>query len=139
MKILVLGATGMAGHTIAIYFKRAGYDVTTFTRRKFEICNNIIGDITNLNLVKKIIEEGKYDAVINCIGILNKDADDNKSLAVMLNSYLPHYLSDITNSMSIKIIHMSTDCVFSGKTGGYTEKTFRDGGTFYDRSKALGE
>lgn len=139
MKILVLGATGMAGHTIAIYFKDAGYDVTTFTRRKFEYCNNIIGDITDLNLVENVVQEGKYDAVINAVGILNKDADDNKSLAVMINSFLPHYLSNITKNLKTKVIHMSTDCVFSGNTGGYTESSFKDGETFYDKSKALGE
>ncbi len=139
MKVLVLGATGMAGHTISIYFKEAGYDVTAFSRRKFGYCNNLIGDITNFDLVKSVIEEGNYDAVVNAIGILNQDAEDNKSMAVFLNSYLPHYLSDITKEMGTRIIHMSTDCVFSGKTGGYTETSFRDGETFYDRTKALGE
>lgn len=139
MKVLVLGATGMAGHTISIYFREAGYDVTAFSRRKFEYCNNIIGDITNFDLLKSVIEEGNYDSVINAIGILNQDAEDNKSMTVLLNSYLPHYLSDITKEMETKIIHMSTDCVFTGKTGGYTETSFRDGETFYDRTKALGE
>jgi dTDP-4-dehydrorhamnose reductase len=139
MKVLVLGATGMAGHTISIYFKEAGYDVTAFSRKKFEYCNNIIGDVTNFDLLKSIIEEGDYDAVINAIGILNQDAEDNKSMAVLLNSYLPHYLSDITEKLETKIIHMSTDCVFSGRTGGYTETSFKDGETFYDRTKALGE
>jgi len=139
MKILVLGATGMAGHTISIYLKEAGHEVTAFSRREFKYCNNINGDITDFDLLKNVIEEGKYDVVINAIGILNKDAEDNKSLAVLLNSYLPHYLSNITRNMKTKVIHMSTDCVFSGKTGGYTETSFRDGETFYDRSKALGE
>lgn len=111
MKVLVLGATGMAGHTISIYFKEAGYDVTAFSRKEFEYCNNIIGDVTNFNLLKSVIEEGDYDAVINAIGILNQDAEDNKSMAVLLNSYLPHYLSDITKEMGTRIIHMSTDCV----------------------------
>jgi len=139
MKVLVLGATGMAGHTISIYFKEAGHNVTAFSRRKFEYSNNINGDITDFEFLKKIIQEGAFDAVINAIGILNQDAEDNKSMAVLLNSYLPHYLSEITKDMKTKIIHMSTDCVFSGKTGGYTETSFRDGVTFYDRSKALGE
>jgi dTDP-4-dehydrorhamnose reductase len=139
MKVLLLGATGMAGHMIALYFQGAGHDVTAFSRRKFEYCNNIIGDITDFALLKNVIEEGKYDAVINAIGILNKDAEDNKSLAVLLNSYLPHFLGNITRDIKTKVIHMSTDCVFSGKTGGYTETSLRDGETFYDRSKALGE
>lgn len=139
MKVLVLGATGMAGHTVSIYFKEAGYDVTAFNRRNFEYCNNIIGDVTNFDSLKSVIREGNYDAVINAIGILNQDAEDNKLMAVLLNSCLPHYLSDITKKMKTKIIHMSTDCVFSGKTGGYMETSFKDGETFYDRTKALGE
>lgn len=139
MKILVLGGTGMAGHTISIYFKEAGHDVTAFSRSKVDYCKNINGDITDFENLKKIINEGQYDAIINAIGILNQDAEDHKSNAVLLNSYLPHFLSETTKEMKTRVIHMSTDCVFSGKTGGYSETSFRDGETFYDRSKALGE
>jgi len=139
MKVLILGGTGMAGHTISIYFKEAGHDVTAFSRSKVDYCKNINGDITDFKNLKKIINEGQYDAIINAIGILNQDAEDHKSNAVLLNSYLPHFLSDTTKEMKTRVIHMSTDCVFSGKTGGYSEASFRDGKTFYDRSKALGE
>ncbi|MFS0821472.1 SDR family oxidoreductase [Bacillus sp. 1P02SD] len=139
MKILVLGATGMAGHVIAIYFKEQGHDVTAFSRREFPFCKNIIGDVTDLPLLTETIEMGQYDAVINCIGILNQFAENNKHQAVFVNSYLPHYLSYVTKDTKTKIIHMSTDCVFSGNDGNYTENSFRDGETFYDRSKALGE
>ena len=139
MKILVLGGTGMAGHTISIYFKEAGHDVTAFSRTKVDYCKNINGDITDFIELKKVIVEGQFDAVINAIGILNQDAENNKSNAVLLNSYLPHFLSEVTKNLNTRIIHMSTDCVFSGETGGYTESSLRDGSTFYDRSKALGE
>ena len=139
MKLLILGGTGMAGHTISIYFKEAGHDVTAFSRSKVDYCKNVNGDITDFENLKKIINEGQYDAIINAIGILNQDAEDHKSNAVLLNSYLPHFLSDTTKVMKTRVIHMSTDCVFSGKTGGYSETSFRDGETFYDRSKALGE
>lgn len=139
MKVLILGGTGMAGHTISIYFKEAGHDVTAFSRSKVDYCKNINGDITDFRSLKNIINEGQYDAIINAIGILNQDAEDHKSNAVLLNSYLPHFLSDTTKDMKTRVIHMSTDCVFSGKTGDYSETSFRDGETFYDRSKALGE
>lgn len=139
MKVLILGGTGMAGHTISIYFKEAGHDVTAFSRSKVDYCKNINGDITDFESLKKVINEGQYDAIINAIGILNQEAEDKKSNAVLLNSYLPHFLSDTTKEMKTRVIHMSTDCVFSGKTGGYSETSFRDGETFYDRSKALGE
>lgn len=139
MKVLILGGTGMAGHTISIYFKEAGHDVTAFSRSKVDYCKNINGDITDFQNLKKLINEGQYDAIINAIGILNQNAEDHKSNAVLLNSYLPHFLSDTTKEMKTRVVHMSTDCVFSGKTGGYSETSFRDGETFYDRSKALGE
>lgn len=139
MKILILGGTGMAGHTISIYLKESGYDVTVFSRKKIDYCKNINGDITDFENLKNLIYQNQYDAIINAIGILNQDAEDYKSNAVLLNSYLPHFLSDTTKKMKTKIIHISTDCVFSGKNGSYSENSFRDGVTFYDRSKALGE
>ena len=90
-------------------------------------------------MLEKLVEEKKYDAIINCIGLLNQDAENNKHLAVYLNSYLPHLLSYLTRDLDTKVIQMSTDCVFSGKSGNYNENSLRDGETFYDRSKALGE
>jgi len=139
LKVLILGATGMAGHTIAIYFIEAGHDVTAFSRSKFSHGKNINGDVTDFNLLERAIEEGSYDAVINAVGILKADTETNKPLAVLINSYLPHKLCYLTQKMKTRIIHLSTDCVFSGKTGGYRETSFRDGESFYDRSKALGE
>lgn len=139
MRFLVIGASGMAGHVIAIYLNEQGHEVITLTRRPFPYCENIIADITDLSKVSEVINTGNYDAVINCIGILNQYAEENKQQAVFLNSYFPHYLSFITKESKTKIIHMSTDCVFSGKDGNYHESSLRDGETFYDRSKALGE
>lgn len=139
MRFLVLGAGGMAGHTIALYLKEQGHDVTGFARKKLSFVETIVGDALDLNALKEIIASGGYDVVINAIGILNQDAENGKANAVFLNSYLPHYLAEITRNMKTRIIHMSTDCVFSGKTGNYTETSFRDGETFYDRTKALGE
>jgi dTDP-4-dehydrorhamnose reductase len=139
MKLLILGATGMAGHVIAIYLKEQGHEVTALTRRDFPYTDNIIADVSDLPLVTETVKKGEYDAVINCIGILNQYAEENKHQAVFLNSYLPHYLSNITKDFKTRIIHMSTDCVFSGKDGNYKENSLRDGESFYDRSKALGE
>lgn len=139
MKFLVLGATGMAGHTISIYLQERGHDVTAFSTTSFNYCKNIVGDATDLASLKVIVEEGNYDVIINCIGILNQAAEDNKYNATFLNSLLPHFIVDITKDMKTKLIHMSTDCVFSGKQGNYKEDDFQDGETFYDRSKALGE
>lgn len=139
MRFLVLGATGMVGHTIAIYLKEQGHNVITFSRKPFPYCENIIGDVTDFKVIEGIIKKVDYDAVVNCIGLLNQNADNNKHRAVLLNSFLPHFLSYILKDSRTRVIQMSTDCVFSGKNGNYNEGSLRDGETFYDRSKALGE
>lgn len=139
MKFLVLGCNGMAGHTISLYLKEQGHDVFGFDRRESKYIKNATGDARDIDFVRNLIVDGKYDTVINCIGILNQFAEENKSLATFLNSYFPHFLAEVTDGTDTQIIHMSTDCVFSGKRGEYTEDDFRDGETFYDRSKALGE
>lgn len=139
MKFLVMGCNGMAGHIISQYLHEQGHEVMGFARKKSKYIPSICGDAKDLNLIKDIIGSGKYDSVINAIGILNQFAEDNKADAVFLNAYLPHYLADITSGTDTQVIHMSTDCVFSGKRGQYTESDFRDGEIFYDRSKALGE
>ncbi len=138
-KILVLGANGMAGHLITIFLKEKGYSVTGFSTKPITYCNNIVGNALNLVAFKDILLVGRYDVVINCIGILNQTAEENKSTAVYLNSYLPHLIADTLKDTPTKLIHMSTDCVFAGNTGPYFEDSFKDGKTFYDRTKALGE
>ncbi|HRS83041.1 MAG TPA: sugar nucleotide-binding protein, partial [Smithellaceae bacterium] len=100
---------------------------------------NIVGNAFETGTFKDMILCGKYDVIINCIGILNQAADENRSAAIYLNSYLPHLIADIIKDKKTKLIHMSTDCVFAGNTGPYYENSFRDGLSFYDRTKALGE
>ena len=139
MKFFVLGCNGMAGHIISLYLQEQGYDVLGFGRKSSAYVKSISGDARDASLLREILNEGKFDTVINCIGILNQFAEQNKALATYLNAYLPHFLAEVTANSDTQVIHMSTDCVFSGKRGEYTEDSFRDGETFYDRSKALGE
>lgn len=139
MKFLILGSSGMAGHTISTYLSDQGHIVDGFDRSTISQTTNIVGDVKNIDLIKDILHATKYNSVINCIGLLNQFADENKELAIYLNSYLPHLLVDITKHLETQVIHMSTDCVFLGKTGKYTEVDFKDGVSFYDRTKALGE
>lgn len=139
MKILVLGCNGMLGHVVSLYLLNRGYDVTGFARDTKLNIPIIIGDATDTHNLAGLIRNGNYDVVVNCIGILNQSAENHKAQAVFLNSYLPHYLAEITYKLKTKIVHISTDCVFSGKTGGYTEDSVPDGTSFYDRSKSLGD
>lgn len=140
MRFLVLGCNGMAGHQISLYLQEQGHDVTGFALEKSKLLDKSIeGDAADFPILKEIIRTGKYDTIINCIGILNQFAENNHPLAVMLNSYLPHFIAQAANEVGTHVIHMSTDCVFSGSRGQYTEDDTPDGLTFYDRSKALGE
>ncbi len=138
-KIGVLGANGMAGHVIFTYFTEKGYD--TYGIAKGNKNNTKLTDIDVLDKTKlnNWLDENNFDVIINCIGLLNQVAESNIDLAIYLNSYLPHYLETKYKYKDTKIIHMSTDCVFSGKQGEYNENSFKDGDSFYDRTKALGE
>ena len=121
MKFLVVGCNGMAGHIISIYLKENGNCVEGYARSSSPYIDTVIGDVNNVELLKKTVVNGNYDSVINCVGLLNQFAEKNKSQAVFVNSYIPHFLADITRDINTQIIHLSTDCVFSGKKGKYTE------------------
>lgn len=139
MKFLVFGCNGMAGHMISLYLKEQGHDVLGFALTKSDLVDSVAGDATNEAVVREVVGVNRFDSIINCIGLLNQFAENNKPAAVYLNSYFPHFLAQLTEGTDTQVIHMSTDCVFSGKRGQYTEEDFCDGETFYDRSKALGE
>jgi dTDP-4-dehydrorhamnose reductase len=139
-KILILGANGMAGHIITLHFREKGkFETYALARKDSTIKPDIFLDVTNFNLLYEKIYEIKPDIVINAVGLLNSEAENNPEEAILINSYLPHYLEKITKNTQIKIIHISTDCVFSGKIGGYLEDDFKDGIGFYAQSKGLGE
>lgn len=142
MKVLVIGGSGMAGQTISLYLSSKKHIVDVIVRRKdfkLDNCSVIVSDVTNFSRLEEIIVNGNYDLIVNAVGILNKDAEENKDQTVLVNSYLPHFLVKITKDMETKIIHISTDCVFSGLKGNYKEDDLKDGNTFYDISKSLGE
>ena len=139
MRFLIVGCNGMAGHIISIYLKEQGHEVVGFAREKSRFVETVVGDVLDFDHLKNTILNGRFDTVINCVGLLNQFAENNHAKAVLLNGYLPHYLAEITKDTDIQIIQMSTDCVFSGKTGGYTEDSIPDGTLFYDKSKSIGE
>jgi dTDP-4-dehydrorhamnose reductase len=138
-KILVIGIKGMAGHVIFNSLPKLGNYEVYGVARNVPSTNRIFNlDVSNTVELKKIIDLD-FDVVINCIGILNKDAEDNPHKAIWFNSYFPHLLESYTKNTKTKVISISTDCVFSGKKGNYTEMDFRDGEGFYATSKAMGE
>lgn len=138
MRFLVLGAAGMAGHLISLYMREQGHDVTGFARRDLPFLEfQVKGDVTDMTVLEPVVRDG-YDVVVNCVGVLNKAAETNPN-AAWLNGELPHVLAGMTEDLPTRVFHMSTDCVFAGNTGPYTEASNPDGASAYDRTKAAGE
>jgi len=124
-KILILGAGGMAGSMISKYLVIQKHDVTAFLRKDFDALKD---EIPNLN---------KYDYVINCIGLIKQKSDDS-DLLYKLNAKFPKKLS----LKHKKLIHISSDCVFSGKIKekfAYSCNDVTDAEDDYGKSKAQGE
>lgn len=139
MHFLVLGATGMAGHLISLYLKERGHAVVGFSRRGVPFLDQqVIGDVRDEMLLRESIDGAGFDVVINCVGVLNKAAKTNPD-AAWLNGELPHVIARMTEGTPTRVFHMSTDCVFAGNTGPYTEASAPDGASAYDRTKAAGE
>jgi len=124
----------MAAHFADI----AGYDVVGIARRDGMFVDQVL-DVTDFPALENYFKALKPDVVINCVGALVAHTANDVASAILLNSYLPHRLSSLGRKLGYQLIHFSTDCVFSGKTGHYIENAFRDADTNYGRSKALGE
>ena len=151
MRILVLGASGMLGSTLIRWFSRSPNwevfgsirsDVHTGELQKFAPkVQLILGvDISNLESIDKAFSVAKPETVINCIGIIKQSpALEDPSVAIQTNSVFPHHLAQIAKISNARLIHISTDCVFSGKVGNYSEKDIPDAEDLYGRSKLLGE
>ena len=139
MKLLVFGGTGMAGHMIIRYFQQQPKYEVYYTTRDQTDSKGIYVDVTDSTSVEKVIETVKPDISINCIGILNAHAERETKLAFQVNSLLPHQLAKLMERSNGKLIHISTDCVFSGSKGDYTETDPTDGTSIYAQSKQLGE
>lgn len=140
MRFLVLGASGMAGHTISIYLKERGHRAVGFSRRGVSFLDErVVGDARDEKLLTDVIAEGDFDVAVNCVGVLNQYAERDPEGAAYLNGELPHVLARLTEGTRTRVFHVSTDCVFAGNTGPYTEDSVPDGKTVYDRTKAAGE
>jgi len=139
MKILILGSTGMLGHQVVNYFlKFDDYDVIDIAFRSKLREKTIILDVTDKMAFEKAIIELSPDYIVNCIGVLIHGSI-NVENAIYLNAYLPHQLKQISKNIGAKLIHISTDCVFSGDKGGYIETDTKDGVGVYSQTKKLGE
>lgn len=149
MRVLILGAAGMLGHKL--YQRYQGrYEVWATVRghvsnyERFgiydpeRIINGVNAD--NFDTVIKAIGEVQPDVVINCIGIIKqmKSAKD-PIISLNINSLFPHRVASVCQAADARMIHISTDCVFNGRKGMYTEEDPSDAEDLYGRTKFLGE
>jgi dTDP-4-dehydrorhamnose reductase len=138
-KIIVLGSTGMLGSAVGSYLlsKPKDYTVALSYRNKSVAYGQNAFKFDPLKDKLKTIPHG--DVIINCIGIIKPYIDKSRHDAVFLNSLFPWKLADYAETIGAKLIHITTDCVFSGTKGNYDEKAEHDALDFYGKSKSLGE
>ncbi len=150
LKVLVLGASGMLGSTLyKIFSSKSQFKVWGTVRNPYALKyfkdsekEKLIThfDVMNHDDLLKVFCEVKPDVVINCIGIIKQQKVVEDPLTVLpINSLLPHKLSNLCKLAGARLILISTDCVFDGKKGMYSESDFPNAEDLYGKSKELGE
>ena len=151
MRILILGATGMLGHVLFKELsKDSNLDVLATARSVAglepffsdpELQRIFPGvDADNFDTIIQAFAKTQPDVVINCIGIIKQlPAAEDPLAAISVNSLLPHRLAMLAQTAKARLIHISTDCVFDGKRGMYTEEDSSNAADLYGRTKFLGE
>jgi dTDP-4-dehydrorhamnose reductase len=148
--VLVLGASGMLGSAVLAFLSRSEGLRVTGTVRSARAASLLPEDLRPLLIdgvdveqaetLAGCIEARQSDVIINCVGVVKQlAAADDPLTALPINSLLPHRLERMCQRSGARLIHVSTDCVFSGAKGSYREADFADADDLYGRSKFLGE
>lgn len=148
--ILVLGASGMLGNAVFRYFAtQTAHEVTGIVRsvRSVSMLPNDLrekiaegGDVEDPDTLMRLFDRHRPSVVVNCVGLVKQLEDSKDPLAAIpVNSVLPHRLARLCALVGARLIHLSTDCVFSGATGMYVETDIPDVQDVYGRTKLLGE
>ena len=140
-KVLILGSSGLIGHQVYNYLKdNSDFSLSNISYRRKLNSETILLDARNEQKFFDHIRRIQPNYLVNCIGILISEAKQDSESAIFLNAYLPHRLEELANNIDAKLIHMSTDCVFSGKKKSpYLETDEKDGHDNYAKTKAHGE
>lgn len=146
MRVLILGGSGMLGHQLCRLLSERMEVWSTFRTmpEKFgylsedRMINKV--EVQDIARVKEVLDTVKPDAVVNAVGIV-KQRDEAKQAvpSIQINALFPHQLADLCAERSIRVIQISTDCVFSGFRGNYSELDVPDPVDLYGRTKLLGE
>jgi len=146
MKICILGSTGMLGVALRKHFENSKHEIWNSFRNKEHI-ENLKGNYIHLDVSSQIEQQIKtvvdsdFDYIINCIGIIKPYINKDPIVSININSIFPRLLANkIEESCKkVKLIHITTDCVYSGATGKYKETSPHDCLDFYGKTKSLGE
>ena len=149
-KILVLGASGMLGNAVLRYFAaHTDHEVVGSVRAEgargllpLNVRNNLVsaGSVDDPDMLARLFDRTQPTVVINCVGIVKQLDEANDPLsAIPINSILPHRLGRLCSLVGARLVHLSTDCVFSGAKGMYSESDVPDAYDVYGRTKLLGE
>jgi dTDP-4-dehydrorhamnose reductase len=150
IRVLVLGATGMLGSTlIRLCHGRTDIDVRGTARSPSarallpaDVREQVLSgvDVENSEHLLRLMIEVRPDVIVNCTGVVKQLLVAKSALATIpINALLPHRLAEFCSRIDARLIHFSTDCVFSGTKGGYVEDDFADADDLYGRTKYLGE
>jgi len=150
-RILILGASGMLGHTLFSEFAKHS-DINVYaTARNNDLLKKILPayllksiikniDAESINSIHELIKKVKPEIVINCIGIIKQLPEaNNHIISININALFPHKLALLCKDHGARLIHFSTDCVYSGEKGNYSEENFPDAKDLYGKTKYLGE
>lgn len=148
--VLVIGASGMLGNAVLRVFAGSqGYVVRGSARSAAllrhlptQLHDSIVTgiDVDNADSLARLFAETRPQVVINCVGLVKQLAEADDPLAALpINALLPHRLARLCDVAGARLVHVSTDCVFSGTKGGYHEDDVPDATDLYGRSKLLGE
>jgi dTDP-4-dehydrorhamnose reductase len=149
MRILILGGDGMLGHEL-LRSLAPGHDVRVTLRQPLAAYRHLDGvsdqnatggvDARDWARLADVIGRSAPEALINCIGIVKQRKDAKSPIpSLEINSLLPHRLNELCGQLGARLVHFSTDCVFSGRRGRYTESDEPDPVDLYGRTKLLGE
>ena len=139
MKVVILGSTGMLGNAVGNYFiEKYGEDnvFLSYRNKKVSYGKNIFFFDP---LTSQMEDIPVCDYIVNCIGVIKPFMKEDMASAIYLNSLFPWLLANYCNANKYKLIHITTDCVFSGKQGKYTESSLHDALDDYGKAKYLGE
>lgn len=149
MKILILGGDGMLGHQLLLSLKNKYQVCVTLHQnsnsyKKYNLFNSQNSyfnlDVCNKKKLRAVIADFKPNVIINAIGIVKQRETAKDTIpCIEVNTLFPHRLSQICAANDIRLIHISTDCVFSGRKGKYVEDDLSDAEDLYGKSKFLGE